>query len=106
MWFLPPLKVISPFYLSQPKRQKFGFLPEAKTEEWDQKLWNVFDQFGMTIPCSATYFLEVGAHVSLKVATKVSLEGKKLWKFKFLGCFFQSKNGGLQLKRLKCFWLI
>ena len=98
MWFLPPLKVISPFYLSQPKRQKFGFLPEAKTEEWDQKLWNVFDQFGMTIPCSATYFLEVGAHVSLNVATKVSLEGKKLWKFKFLGCFSKAKTEDCNLK--------
>ena len=35
-----------------------------------------FDQFGITIPCSATYLLEVGARVSLKVATKA--------------CFFES----------------
>ena len=46
-------------------------------EECDQKVWYVFDQFDITIPCSAAYFLEVGAHVSLKVATKVSRRGKK-----------------------------
>ena len=35
-------------------------------EECDQKISNVFDQFGITMPCSATYFLKVGARVSLK----------------------------------------
>ena len=38
---------------------------------------NVFDQFGITIPCSATFSLEVGARISLKVATKGSVRGKK-----------------------------
>ena len=46
-------------------------------EECDLKVWNVFDQFDITIPCPATYFLEVGACVLLKVATKVSAGGKK-----------------------------
>ena len=46
-------------------------------EESDQNVWNVFDQFGSTISCSGAYFLEVGAHVSLKVATKGSIRGKK-----------------------------
>ena len=36
-----------------------------------------FDQFGITIPSSATYFLEVGTPVSFKVATKGSIGGKK-----------------------------
>ena len=45
-------------------------------EECNQKVWKVFDQFGITIPCSATCFLEVGACVSLKVATKGSVRGK------------------------------
>ena len=53
--------------------------------------WNVFDQFSITIPCSATYFLEVGAHVSLKVATRGSLRGKKLWKLRFLSCSSKAK---------------
>ena len=38
---------------------------------------NFFYQLGITIPCSATYFLEVGARVSLKVATKRPVRGKK-----------------------------
>ena len=63
------------------KLSKFRFLgcfSEAKTEESDLKAGNVFDQFGITIPCSATYFLEVGARVSLKVASKGSIRRKKL----------------------------
>ena len=60
-------------------------MSKAKTEKWNQKFWNVFDQFGITIICSATCTLEVGVRVSLKVATKTSSRGKK-------------KNGGnLQL---------
>ena len=46
-------------------------------EECDQKVWNVFDEFSIIIPSSAFYFLEVGACVSLKVATKGSPRGKK-----------------------------
>ena len=49
-------------------------------EECDLKVWNVFEQFGIAIPCSAAYFLEVGAHVSLKVAIKVSIRGNKTLK--------------------------
>ena len=52
----------------------------AKTEECNQKVGNVFDQFRITKPCSATYFLEVSARVSLKVATKQSSRGKKILK--------------------------
>ena len=46
-------------------------------EACELKVWNVFDQLDITIPCSATYFLEVGACVLLKVATNVSAGGKK-----------------------------
>ena len=60
-------------------------------EECNQKVWNVFDPFGITMLCSAAYFLEVSARVSLKVATKVSVEGKKLWRFRFLDCFSRAK---------------
>ena len=49
-------------------------------EKSDQKVRNVFDQFGITIPCSATFFPEVGACVSLKVATKGSVRGKNTLK--------------------------
>ena len=34
---------------------------KAKTEECDKNIWNVFDQFGITMHCSATYFLEAGS---------------------------------------------
>ena len=46
-------------------------------EECDEKVWNAFNQFDITVPYSITYFLEVGACVSLKVATEGSLRGKK-----------------------------
>ena len=46
-------------------------------EHYRTKILNVFDQFSITIPFSATYFLEVDARVSLKVATKGSRRGKK-----------------------------
>ena len=36
-----------------------------------------FDQVGITIPCSATYSLEVDARLSLKVASKMSSRDKK-----------------------------
>ena len=45
-------------------------------EECDQKHWIAFDKFGILIRCLATYFLEVGARVWLKVATKDSFRGK------------------------------
>ena len=62
------------------KLWKFRFLgcfSKANMEECNQKVWNVFNQFDITIPCSATYFLEVGARVSCKIATKGSPRGKK-----------------------------
>ena len=53
---------------------------KAKAEECVQKVWNVFGQFGITKHCSATSFLDVVACVSLKVATKGSIRGKKTLK--------------------------
>ena len=47
-------------------------------EECDQKYWLISDKFGISIPFSGIYFMEVGAHVSLEVATKGSLIGKKV----------------------------
>ena len=46
-------------------------------EECNQRKWSVCNWFGIIIPCSATYFLEVGARVSLKVATRVFFRCKK-----------------------------
>ena len=49
-------------------------------EECDQKDWHVLDQFGISIPFSATFFLEVGANVSLEVGTRESFRGKRTLK--------------------------
>ena len=46
-------------------------------EECDQKDWNISDKFAMIMPDSDTDFLEVGAHVSLKVATDNSFRDKE-----------------------------
>ena len=45
----------------------------------------------MLLPGSDTFFLEVTARVSLKVATQGYFKGKKLWRFRFLGCFTKAK---------------
>ena len=54
-----------------------GCFSKAKTEECDLKSWNFSNKHGMIMPGSDTYFLEVCAHVSLKVATDNSFRGKK-----------------------------
>ena len=46
-------------------------------KECNENFWSVFDQFGITIPCLVTYFLEVGACLLLKVATKGPIRSKQ-----------------------------
>ena len=41
------------------------------------KVLNVFDQIGITAPCSAAYFPEKGTWVSMKVVTKGYISVKK-----------------------------
>ena len=76
------------------KLEKISFLVfflNQKQRSATKKFETNLIKFGFTILCSATYFQEVGAHVSLKVATKRSLRTKKIWKFKFLGGFSKAK---------------
>ena len=54
------------------------------------------------MPSSDTYFLELSAHVSLKVATKSSFREKIIENLIFLKLFFQSKNGEVRPERLEC----
>ena len=61
-------------------------------EECNQKVWNISDQVDISTPFSAKYLLEVGVHVSLKLATKVFVRGKKTSKSWFLGCFSKAKT--------------
>ena len=81
----------------------FRLFLKEKTEKSDQKVGNVFDQFGIAIPCSATYFLKVSARLSLKVATKGSISGKKNLKIYIFRKSFYSKNGGVWTKSWKDF---
>ena len=69
-----------------------GYFSEEKSEECSLKDWSVCNIFGIITSSSATYFLEVGARVSLKVATEVFLEIKKLLKFRFLDYFSKAKT--------------
>ena len=59
------------------KLKFLGCFSVAKMEEGNLKAWIVLDQFGISIPFSATDFLEVDARISLKVATKVFPRSKK-----------------------------
>ena len=68
-----------------------------------KKFSNVSDQFDITVPCSAAYFLEVGARVSLKVATKTFLTVKKTVNIQLYSLFLCSKDGGVPPKSLRCF---
>ena len=72
-------------------------------EECYIKVGTAFDQFHMIIRCSAIYFLEVGARVSLKVATKGSIRCKKTLKIEIFPKFFLSENGAMQPKSLNYF---
>ena len=65
------LKAATKGFFRKKKLAFLGYFSEARTEECNEKSKSVCNRFGIIIPCSATYFLEVGAHVSLKVATKV-----------------------------------
>ena len=48
----------------------WGYFPNAETVDCVHNNLNVFDKFGTFIPSSASYFLEVSAHLSHKVATE------------------------------------
>ena len=89
------LKVATKGSISGKKNLKiyiFRLFLKEKTEKSDQKVGNVFDQFGIAIPCSATYFLKVSARLSLKVATKGSISGKKNLKIYIFRLFLKEKT--------------
>ena len=48
-----------------------------QTEECDWSNLSISDNFGILIPFSATFFPEMSAHVSLKVATNNSFRDKE-----------------------------
>ena len=87
----PPIVI-----LEVKKPEKFAFLQfrflgnfsKVKTEECNKKDRSACHRFGIIIPCSATYFLEVGARVSLKVDTTVFFRGNKTLKIEIFRLLF------------------
>ena len=63
-----------------------------KQRSANKKKLSACNRFDITILSSPAYFLEVGARFSLKVDTKVSFRGKRLWKFQLFGYFSKSKT--------------
>ena len=88
------LKVVIKASLRSEKFWKFrflGYFSESTTEDYKQKYWSARKRFEITIPSWATY-LEVSAHISLKIARESFLEAKILRKFWFLGTFLKQKR--------------
>ena len=68
-----------------------GYFSKTKSEKCDQKNWSFSNEFGMLIATSDTYFQEVRAHISLKVATTNSFRDKKSMKI-YLGYLSKAKT--------------
>ena len=54
-----------------------GYFSKARTEECDQKNWNLSDKFGMIMHGWDIYSLEINAHLFLKVASNDSFRDKE-----------------------------
>ena len=67
-----------------------GHLSKAKTKECDQTDQSFCDKIGMLLALPDAFFLEVSAHVALKVATKDYFRHKQT--MSFLGCFSKEKK--------------
>ena len=72
------------------------YFSKAKPEECDPKYRSFGNRFGIIIPCSATYFLEVGACVLWKASQQSFFRGKrKLLKLRLLDYFSKAETEGL-----------
>ena len=72
------------------KIQNFSILKAflLKQKRWSPTKKTVSDKFDISITCSAAYFLEVGARVSLKVFAKGSFRDKKTLKVQIFRLLF------------------
>ena len=77
------LKLATKDYLEMKK-----YLSKAKTKERNQKNQISSDKLGMILPSSITCFLEISAHVTLKVVTINSFRDKQTLKIYILRSFF------------------
>ena len=55
----------------------------------------------MPMPVSETNFLEMSAHVSVKVATRGSFRSKKKQKFSIVNAFFLKQKRGSATKKIE-----
>ena len=74
-------------------------------EECERKNWFVSNKFGISIPDSAPYFLEVGVRVSLKVVSKGSFRGEENYEnLDFQAIFLNQKrrsaNGKIEVSAI------
>ena len=65
-----------------------GHLSKAKTEECDQTDQSFCDKIGMLLALPDAFFLEVSAHVALKVATKDYFRHKQTMETELFTLFF------------------
>ena len=110
------LKLATKASLRGKKLLKFrysGYFSKAKMKECNQKNWSFSNKFGMLMPGSEISFLKKRAHVSLKVAAKVSFLDKKVWKFNTFKAFFlkqewrrATKKIEISLTNLECWCLV
>ena len=56
------------------KLRFLDYFSEAKMEKCNKEDSSVFDAFGIITPCTATYHLEVGALLPLKLGGKKTLK--------------------------------
>ena len=63
-------------------------MSKTKTEEWDQKDQSFCDEIGMLVALPDVYFLEVSAHVVLKVVTKDYFRDRQTIKIELFTLFF------------------
>ena len=70
------------------KIEIFRLFSKAKTKDCGGEDWSVSDKFGIIKPSSATYLLEMGVPVSLKLTIKASFGGKKTLKIQIFRPLF------------------
>ena len=78
---------------------------KAKREQCDQKNLTFSGKFSMLLSDQNSFFLELGARVSLQVATKWSIRGKKTLKIQIFRFFSEAKTVECDKKvQIYIFW--
>ena len=84
---------------------KYRIFLTIKTEKWDPKIFMFNYWNDLVLGFEETYFLEVGAYVSLKEAIAGLWEDRFYWILAKTSQFFKYKNGGVGPKDFTV-WLL